>query len=853
MKSSIQTKLLVMCIFLVLLTTVGLSVTYYVLATQYMRRESRQRIRIAFDIILDDFADRLHTYADRVDEFLRSNEPLQVTTFSYQQDPDRISSISFISTNLAKAAEELKRFAHVNAARRLLLYGTDKRLLTFYQQNDGRENLGIYVTAAEGSDTYIPLDDPSELTPMLLGRKPIPDIPVPSGVSTYYEEDIPLRISTDVFTEGTQLGIRVTAPIYHQEILIGVLIADVCYTQSMMERYASLSKTEINLFVEDRLSVGTLPAYTHFAPEVDEQLPFCEDILKGDEEIEMFSATLDRQYYQGQCAFRNNRGAAIGAITASLSQDIEKTEIKKILNAVVIISILTLGIAFGLSVLFSRKTIYAIQDIVRVIGTASEGDLRPATIRVTHDEVGVLALKLNQMIYQLRNISEQVQGSVYGVNSTADTILQQVETLIRHMEQQSSSVENTTDAVEKINRFIDVVVRNTSDLLVAAAQNLSSIQETRASIDGVTTSTTALTNNLHLISSSVEQVNQSVKHISDHTGQLVEAAQHTENEMCHIDRSLRDVSQHADRAQQLAKETMDAAVSGQTSVDASLQGMIELKDVVSQTAQIIHKINSWGEQVSSILDIVDDITEQTSLLALNASIISAQAGERGRGFSVVADEIKELAMRTKASTQEIGTLIHELQASTEDGVNKTAEGIGKAEQGVHLANAVKNSLATVLDSATRASTTATDTAQVIQHTAASSQAIRTSMNRVTERVSHIRTALQGEEQDIEQVVRAVENISEMAENVNQASSQQTKTAKEIEKSMQEVTEKFSNISDQTEELRQNSFQIVNAMHTIESTTEGILRDVTDISGETVKNLLHEAEALQQIVSVFKVS
>ena len=94
MKASIQTKLLVMCILLVLLTIVGISATYYVLATRYMRRESRQRIRIAFDIILDDFANRLNTYASRVREFLTANEPLQVTTSSYQQDPGRISSIS---------------------------------------------------------------------------------------------------------------------------------------------------------------------------------------------------------------------------------------------------------------------------------------------------------------------------------------------------------------------------------------------------------------------------------------------------------------------------------------------------------------------------------------------------------------------------------------------------------------------------------------------------------------------------------------------------------------------------------------------------------------------------------------
>jgi methyl-accepting chemotaxis protein len=298
---------------------------------------------------------------------------------------------------------------------------------------------------------------------------------------------------------------------------------------------------------------------------------------------------------------------------------------------------------------------------------------------------------------------------------------------------------------------------------------------------------------------------------------------------------------------------MDAALRGQVSVEASIQGMTDLKEVVAQTAQIIQEVNAWGTRVSSILDIVDDITEQTSLLALNASIISAQAGGHGRGFAVVADEIKSLALRTKTSTKEIGTLIHELQAKSAHGVQKTSEGISKADQGVQLANAVQEALNTILDSATRSSTRAADTAQVIQQTAADSQIISASINRVTEMVSHIRTAIQKQEQDIEQVVAATESISGMAEQVNRASIEQRKATDQMAESMGHVANQFSTISDQTSELKQNVAQIVTAMHLIESTTNETLHNATTISTETVKNLLHESEVLQKIVNVFKVT
>jgi methyl-accepting chemotaxis protein len=421
------------------------------------------------------------------------------------------------------------------------------------------------------------------------------------------------------------------------------------------------------------------------------------------------------------------------------------------------------------------------------------------------------------------------------------------------MEQQSSSVDNTTEAIKNIKQFIDLVAQNTNDLLTAAAQILASIQETRTNIDEVTESTSALTTNLHRISSSIDLMNQSVKHISENTAHLEEVTQQTETEIHRIDQSFKDVSHNAERTQQLAKETMDAATSGQTSVEASIQGMTELKEVVSNTAQIIQEVNTWGEQVSSILDIVDEITEQTSLLALNASIISAQAGVHGRGFAVVADEIKELATRTKASTKEIGTLVHELQMKTEEGVNNTAEGLRKADQGMQLACAVKDALDIILERATRSSNRASDAAQVIQQTVDSSRKIRIQITSVTEMASKIRMTIQEQEHDVEQVVAAVKNISEMSEQVSRASLEQKRSAEEIERSMEDVTEQFSDISDQTETLRQNSDQIVTAMHTIESTTEQILRNAISISNDTVKNLVQQSNVLQKIVKVFKVS
>lgn len=849
MHISIQTKLLAFCVLLVVLTAVSTAATYYLLLKQDKQQESQQRIQIAFDVISDDLAHQHQFYSQQVQEFVKNNSTIEWALFTYQTDAAKLSDPLFIVSYLTPFAGKLKDFSNVIGARHLALYGADQRLIVAYQRDETNELLGIYTTSSQGQPSFLSV----QATSMLLGTKTIPNLPLPATFSASYPEALPQTITIMNFRQNTSLGVRVVMPIVRKGEFVGALVGEIMYAQSMAERYTALSKTSVNFFAGEELSIGTFRAQASITSESLSNLPTCDTLTTARQAIPVASLIVDeRPYYQGACAFMAGQ-QRIGAMTISLSQTIAREAIRRVLTAVLTISAIVACVGFGISVIFSRKTIHIIHALVRVMSAAAEGDLRASAIGTTNDELGLLARRLNQMISQLRTISKQVQNSSLAVNGSADTILQQMGSLMTHMEQQVTSIQQTTGSVEKVNRFIDIVAQNTAELLTTAAMILSSIQETQGSIKEVSASTGALTTNLHLISASVEQVSQSSKQVSEDTGRLEELARQTETEIQRIDQSLRGVAQHAEHNQQSARKTMEAATTGQVSVEASVHGMTELKTVVTNTAQIIREVNSWGEQVSSILDIVDEIAEQTTLLSLNASIISAQAGEHGRGFAVVANEIKELATRTQHSTREIATLIHALQKKTEEGVKNTKEGIIKAEEGVQLAQAVKDVLRTILEQATQASHRASDTVRVIQQTTDSGQVISASMKDVTEKVSHIRSALHREGADIEQVVSAVENISGMAEQVNRATLEQQKAADQITRSMQAAVEKFNDISEQTESLRQDSRQMLLAMETIQSITGNILHDTSDISGTTVKNLAHESDMLQEIVQIFKTS
>lgn len=851
MKVSLQTKFLAVCILLVLLTTAGLSATYYIFTRQDQRIESQQRIQIAFDFILSDFSDRLEHYQQRMEEFLQKDAALRLSTSVYMSNPTQLNSLSFLTTYLKDAADELQQFGQGIRANRLVVFGADGRLLLLYERQQEMERLGAYLISQAGNDTYLPMEDREALGRILVGA-PFPENPVPAEVPIQYSGEIPETIIAHVMSRGKFLGIRVLAPIIHRDLLTGVFAADFLFTQNMVERYAEFSKTDINLFVNDQFGVGTLPAQEQLAPEILALMPTCEDLLERNAPIAVLPVTYaEHDYYQGRCVLTYQE-EALGVVTVSLSQDREKAGIRKMLIAVVEVSAISLGAAFLLSLLLSRRAIHAIQDIVKVIGVVSQGDLRKTARTVTHDEIGMLTVHLNQMVQQLRTLYGQIQQAARTVNTTSEAILEEMHTLTGRMEQQTTTVDNTADFVERINQFILDIGQSTTEQMETAEQVLSAIQQIRASIEEVTDSTSQLATSSQDIGTSIEQVNQSVRHISESAELLVVAVQETETEIHHIDQSVKDVSQNAARSQELAQDTMDAVERGQASVNASIQGMRELKTGIAQSAQIIQEVNTSSTQISSILDIVDDITEQTSLLSLNAAIISAQAGEHGRGFAVVASEIKELAQRTKSSTKEINTLIRALQTKTEESVVSINEGIHKTDQGVNLVSAVKDDLHTILEKATRTSSMATDTVSLVRQTLESSQAIKASMNMLTDMVANITNAIQEQEQDISQIVATIEKIREMSAQVNQANREQNKAATQIVKGMEYMAVRLSDISSQAGELKNSSQQIVTAMHTIETISKNVLAEAISISGSTADNMARQAEVLEQIVTVFKV-
>lgn len=183
--------------------------------------------------------------------------------------------------------------------------------------------------------------------------------------------------------------------------------------------------------------------------------------------------------------------------------------------------------------------------------------------------------------------------------------------------------------------------------------------------------------------------------------------------------SITLIAENAGHAEEIARDSVRQAEESSAIIDNAVGAMTQIADTVRQTASTVETLGEHSESISSIAGTIKDIADQTNLLALNAAIEAARAGEAGRGFAVVADEVRKLAERTAQSTQQIGQLISAIQNATRDAVDKMDRGVAEVGSGVELAGTaeVSRAIAGITDAIREQSTASHSVASGIEQIA----------------------------------------------------------------------------------------------------------------------------------------
>lgn len=481
-------------------------------------------------------------------------------------------------------------------------------------------------------------------------------------------------------------------------------------------------------------------------------------------------------------------------------------------------------------------------------------DLAKGRLNVNSQDYFIQATKyysgFQSLLKSMRNLLNYLSDMGENVSNVAYGITEKTRNLIVDAKEQVASVVASDASVKQLDKEIEKVVEEMDTLTSFVEQTASSILEMKSSIDEVADASHRLATFVDEITSSMTEMSASFEEMADNTNSLSSFAVQNSASMVEMDATISQIEENIRDTETLTQQVSQVARVGFQSVEDTVKGLEKINESVAQNQFAMESLAKRSIEIGKILKVIRDIADQTNLLALNAAIIAAQSGEHGKSFGVVAEEIRDLAERTAASTTEVSEIINSINKDIEKATKTASEGMVRAQEGMRLGRAALDSLERISKSISAAETSISHIARASAEQAKGSKQVTAAIEEMTKRIERISIATKQQAETSNAITKRAATMDELTKAVDRATHDQAKGAEVMSKGMEKVKEAIGKTHQALISMSKLGQQMVSAIQVIRSASEQNLGSARDLSA-TSSNLRQDSILLVEELRRFE--